>query len=200
MALSKNKELPKARNIFLNNMEIGGREASQRKFQGHEKQSSERTFSASNLSIIEHIMIGSSAIVGKKSWGNKDVERLLGTVKNRDGLRKKLLTPIAFLDKEKTVAEIRKERSQKRRLIGEFPIFDSNQQIQLAHDQNIKVYLELGEINGNGELSGEWKVGLVDDKNNEIDSSDIRLSPEQIRYFILEKDQLGKGQILRLRL
>lgn len=158
-----------------------------------------KVFDVCNLTLMEHVFIGSSDKVNGEVWGQRKVEEYLRKEENIDNLRKKLLTPIAFLNGQKTKEEINTERSQKKRLTGSFPLFDTDQQLSLREQGDI--YIELGGLGENGQVSGEWKVGLIDGNGSEIDFPEkLELESFFNGYFTLEKDPdpNGKGKILKL--
>lgn len=164
------------------------------------KEALKKAFDVRNLTLVEHLFIGSSENVDGELWGQSKIEEYLRQEKNVVNLRKKLLAPIALLEGQKTKEEISPERVQKKRLTGLFTVFDIDQQLCLTKQDTICI--ELGDLGENGQISGEWKVGLADGKGKEIDfPEELKLAPSFSKYFTLEKDPRnpnGKGRILKL--
>jgi hypothetical protein len=160
-----------------------------------------KTFHRGELSLIEHAFIGGTDEIEGEQWGFDRIFAFLKREKNKENVQKKLLKPLFLIAGTKTIEEVNSDRMQTKRLKGLPFLFNIKQQMVInLEDEYVEQYIELGDVNEKGEVSGEWKVGLTDGNGNEVDSSKLRLDSLFKKYFILEKDTNGKGMVLKINL
>ena len=180
-------------------MEPRGLEAAKQELDKAEKEVDRKSFDKADMALVEHIFSGGTELVDGEPWGMHKLFDFLDQEKSTDNIQKKICKPVLIPGQERALSDINEHRLQKKRIRGMISVFDVDQQVELGF-KHIEPYIELGEVGGNGQVSGEWRVGLIDGSGNEIDSSELKLDPDFSKYFTLEKDTSSKNMILKLNL
>ena len=188
-------------------MEPRGLEAVKQKLDKAKKEVNRKSFDKADMALVEHIFSGGTELVDGEPWGMHKLFDFLDQEKSTDNIQKKICKPVLIPGQERALSDINEHRLQKKRIRGMISVFDVDQQVELGF-KHIEPYIELGEVGGNGQVSGEWRVGLIDGSGNEIDSSELKLDPAFSKYFTLEEKEekdlekypSGKSMILKLNL
>lgn len=165
-----------------------------------EVEAEKRTINPGDMSILEHVFMGGSEKASGVLWDENRALALLEKGGDVHEVEEALLTPIALFDSsEQAIEKLNEKRRLNKRRTGFLTVIDINQQVELSF-RHLRPYIELGDVGSNRRVSGEWRVGLVDGEENEVDSSELSLDPTFSKNFTLEKDAEGKGKILKLKL
>lgn len=159
----------------------------------------EHTHRDIDLSRIEHLFLGSTCDVSGKSLGTMETIEFLEKNKNPEIIYRELFTPVALINKKDSLEKINERRSLSE-MRGMFTVLDYNQQRYLSVSRKLHPYIELNNAGEKGEIPNGWKVGLVGDDGKEGKFILLKVNPKFKKYFVLEGDLEGKGQMLKLRL
>jgi hypothetical protein len=145
-----------------------------------------------DLSIIEICLSGGTEKLKEKQYVWKT---LLSDLDQGILSEDEVLTPLVLIDGGILATKVNKRRLARKMLIGgSMSIFQRGDS-----DLNIgyEPYIELGTLDNKGKTSGRWRVGINDMNERQASFEELKLNPSFAKYFVLEKNPKGSGQILK---